>query len=84
MKPYCLILARKKSQRIKKKNLINFNRYPLIFWTLKNAFEAKIFSKIILSSDWDELLSFSKFYFKDVILHKRKKNYLIQKLHQKK
>ena len=73
MKPYCLILARKKSQRLKKKNLINFNRYPLIFWTLKNAFEAKIFSKIILSSDWEELLSFSKFYFKDVILHKRKK-----------
>tara|TARA_Y100000996_G_scaffold401706_1_gene372910 strand:- start:31 stop:717 length:687 start_codon:yes stop_codon:yes gene_type:complete len=74
MKPYCLILARKRSQRIKKKNLISFDGYPLIFWTLKNAFEAKIFGKIILSSDWDELLSFSKFYFKDLILHKRKKN----------
>ena len=65
MKQNCIILARKNSKRIIGKNLVNFKGKPLIYWTLKHAFKSKIFNKIILSSDWDELLNYSKKNFKN-------------------
>lgn len=71
MKIYCLILARKNSERIKNKNMILFKGKPLIYWTLNNAIKSKIFKKIILSSDWTKLLNYSKKRFKEIILHKR-------------
>lgn len=70
----CLILARKNSERIKKKNMIKFNNKPIIYWTLKHAFSSKVFNKIILSSDWNELLNYSKSKFKKLIINKRPLN----------
>ncbi len=74
MKQNCIILARKNSKRIIGKNLVSFKGKPLIYWTLKHAFNSKIFNKIILSSDWDELLNYSKKKFKKLIINKRPLN----------
>ena len=70
----CLILARKNSKRIKGKNLIKFKGKPLIYWTIYSAFKSNIFDKIIVSSDWQELLSFCKLKFKNLILDNRPKD----------
>lgn len=69
----CIILAREKSVRIKNKNLLTFNNRPLIYWTLKNAFKSKIFKKIIISSDWIQLLNYSKSKFDKLIINRRSK-----------
>lgn len=51
--------------------MIIFNGKPLIYWTLRNAVKSNIFKKIILSSDWEKLLRYSKNKFKKITLHKR-------------
>lgn len=67
----CLILARKNSERIKQKNMVIFDGKPIIYWTLKSAFSSRVFNKVILSSDWDDLLRYSKLKFKNLIVNKR-------------
>ena len=42
---------RKGSKRIKNKNIIKFNNVPLIGHVIKTALKAKIFSKVIVSTD---------------------------------
>ena len=54
--------------------MIKFNNKPIIYWTLKHAFSSKVFNKIILSSDWNELLNYSKSKFKKLIINKRPLN----------
>ena len=71
MQVYCFVLARKNSKRIKNKNMIIFNRKPLIYWTLKSAFKSKVFKKIILSSDWKYLIEYSRSKFKNLTVNKR-------------
>ena len=56
------------------KPMVTIKGKPLIYWTLKHAFNSKIFNKIILSSDWDELLNYSKKKFKKLIINKRPLN----------
>ncbi len=74
IKKNCLILARKNSTRIKGKNLVMFNGKPLIYWTVNQAIKSNIFDKIILSSDWQELLDFCRQKFKNLIIDNRPKN----------
>lgn len=76
----CIILAREKSKRLKNKNLLSFNNKPLIYWTLKNAFESKIFEKILISSDWKKLLNYSKSKFTNLIVDKRSKKLSTSKI----
>ena len=47
----CLIPARGGSKGIKNKNIKLFNNKPLIYWTIKEAIKAKIFDKIIVTTD---------------------------------
>ena len=64
------IPARSGSTRIKNKNIKLINKRPLIYWTVSKALRAKVFDKIIFSSD-------SESYFKILMkfLKKDKQNF---------
>lgn len=47
----CLIPARSGSKRIKNKNLINLGGKPIIFYSINEAINSKIFDKIIVTTD---------------------------------
>lgn len=51
----CIIPARGGSKRIPRKNIKNFAGKPMISYAIKTAIESKIFSKIIVSTDDDEI-----------------------------
>ena len=69
-----IIPARGGSKGIPLKNLCKLKKKPLIEYTIKTALETKIFSKIIVSSDNQKILNFSK-KFNGISLHKRPKKY---------
>lgn len=56
----CIIPARKGSKRIKKKNIKIFNKKPIIFWSIKAAIKSNIFDEIMVSTDSNEIASYSK------------------------
>lgn len=62
-----LIPARAESKRLPKKNILDFNGKPLIYWTLLLARDCKVISNVIISSDSPEILNFARefpaFYF---------------------
>ena len=55
-----IIPARGGSQRIPRKNLIEFGGEPLISWTIKAALESKIFSRVVVSTEDEEIAEVSK------------------------
>jgi len=67
----CIILARKNSRRIINKNLISFKGKPLIYWTIHKALKLKKINRIILSSDSNKILSYSKKISKKILIDKR-------------
>ncbi len=67
-----IIPARRGSQSIKNKNLIKLKKKRLIEYSLISASKSKFLKKIIISSDDNRILNYSK-KFKKVILHKRGK-----------
>lgn len=73
MKYFCLIPARKNSTRLKNKNVLFFFKKPLIYWTIKTASKCKYFSKILVSSDNDDIKKITN-TFKNVEFLKRPKN----------
>jgi CMP-N-acetylneuraminic acid synthetase len=72
MKYFCLIPARKNSTRLKNKNVLNFFKKPLIYWTIKIATKCKYFDKILVSSDNDDIKKITN-KFKNVEFLKRPK-----------
>ena len=50
-KVLCVICARAGSKRLKNKNFKNLFGKPLIYHTIKQAIDSKIFDKIIFSTD---------------------------------
>ena len=46
-----IIPARKKSQRIKNKNIRNFNGKPILYWSILAAKKSKLFKDIYISTD---------------------------------
>ena len=73
MKINCIIPARIGSIRIKKKNLIDFKGKPLIYWTLMQSLRIRLINNIILSSDSNNLLNYSKNYSNKIFLYLRPK-----------
>lgn len=73
MKINCIIPARIGSIRIKKKNLIDFKGKPLIYWTLMQSLRIRLINNIILSSDSNNLLNYSKNYSNKIFLNLRPK-----------
>ena len=61
-----IIPARGGSKRIPKKNIIDFNGKPMIAWTIKAALESKLFSKVLVSTDSEEIAEISQKYGADV------------------
>lgn len=57
MKVLAIIPARGGSKRIPKKNIIDFMGKPMIAWTIEAAIKSKIFDRIILSTDSQEIAS---------------------------
>ncbi len=58
----CIIPARGGSKRITKKNSRLFCGKPIIAWSIENAINSNLFSKIIVSTDDDEIAEISKNY----------------------
>lgn len=56
----CIIPARGGSKRIPRKNLKDFLGKPIIAYSIENAKKSKIFSKIYVSSDDEEILQMAK------------------------
>jgi N-acylneuraminate cytidylyltransferase len=54
-----VIPARSGSKRISKKNLVEFNGKPLIGWTIEAAINSNLFSKVIVSTDSEEIAEVS-------------------------
>lgn len=68
-----IIPARKNSKRLKNKNLLLFNKKPLIHWTIKSALKSKKIDTIVVSSDSKKILDYSKkIGVKNLILRPKK------------
>ena len=59
MKRIAIIPARGGSQRIPKKNIIDFMGKPLIAWTIEAAIESKLFDQVVVSTDSQEIADVS-------------------------
>jgi len=51
-----IILAKSFSKRVTNKNFMKFHGQPMIYWTIQAAKRSKIFDKIIVSTDSDEII----------------------------
>ena len=67
-----IIPARFGSKRIKKKNIKNFHKKPMISWTLKKIVKSNIFDKIVVTSDSKKILNLSKKNGADMLIHRPK------------
>jgi len=59
-KNFCIIPARGGSKRIPKKNIKRFCGSPIINYPIKNALESKLFEKVIVSTDSEEISQIAK------------------------
>ena len=55
-----LIPARSGSKRIKNKNLVIFNKKPLLYWTIKEAKKINLNSLLAISSNSSKILGYAK------------------------
>ena len=62
MKILCSICGRGGSKGVKNKNLVKINGKPLIYYSIKQAKNSKIFDKIALSTDNKKIQSVAKKY----------------------
>lgn len=66
IKAVAVIPARGGSKRILKKNILDFMGKPMIAWSIRAAKEAKIFDRIIVSTDDEEIASVARNHGIDV------------------
>ena len=59
MKTLAVILARGGSKGIPKKNIIDLDGEPLIYYTIKAALESNVFSEVVVSTDCPQIASVS-------------------------
>ena len=57
-----IILAKSISERVPNKNFRRFNGKPMIHWTIDAAKKSKVFDKIIIATDSDEIIKKFKKY----------------------
>ena len=60
MKVHCIIPARIGSKRIKNKNLINYKKKPLVYWSIIQSINIKLIRQTIISSDSNKILRIAK------------------------
>lgn len=63
---YSLITARSGSKGIKDKNIIDYNGYPLIYWSIKISKDCDYIQKTFVSTDSENYASISKKYGAEV------------------
>ncbi len=63
----CIIPARGGSKRIPKKNIKLFHGKPLIAYSIEKAKDSKIFEKIVVSTDSEEIADVAKKYGAEVL-----------------
>ena len=68
-----IIPARGGSKRIPKKNIKIFHGRPIIYWSIKAAQKAKIFNKIIVSTDSKKIAKIAKYCGAEVPFMRSKK-----------
>ena len=77
---FCAIIpAREGSKRIKLKNIVNFRKKPLIFWTIQAAISSGVFDKIYVSTDSEKIKNKVK-SFKNIKILKRPKILALRKM----
>lgn len=74
IKIIAIIPARGGSKAIPLKNMKKINKKPLIEYSIRNCLESKIFSKIIISSDNDNILKYCSKYKNKITILKRPEN----------
>lgn len=67
MEVLTLIPARGGSKSVPRKNLLSISGKPLIYWTIKVAIESKLISRVIVSTDDDEIADIAKSFKAEVI-----------------
>tara|TARA_B100000795_G_C22801739_1_gene442303 strand:+ start:2669 stop:3358 length:690 start_codon:yes stop_codon:yes gene_type:complete len=72
-KIYCVIPARGGSKRIKNKNIVMFNKKPLIYYSINAAKKTNLFKKIVVSTDSNRIKFLSE-KFGAVVPFKRAKS----------
>lgn len=65
-KSIAIIPARGGSKRIPRKNIKEFHGLPLIAYSIKTALDSKLFDKVIVSTDDEEIAAISKKFGADV------------------
>ena len=66
MENIAIIPARGGSKRIPRKNIIEFEGKPMIAWTIEAAVASGLFSKVLVSTDCEEIATLSRSYGADV------------------
>lgn len=57
-----IIPARGGSKRIPRKNIVEFHGLPLIVWTIRAAIDSRLFSRVIVSTEDEEIAEVSRRY----------------------
>ena len=68
-----LIPARSCSERIKNKNIRILDRHPLIAYAIQVALESQIFTRVIVSTDSEEIARIAKYYGAEIPFLRPKK-----------
>ena len=74
MKPIAIIPARGGSKRIPRKNIKPFLGIPIISYSIKAALQSNLFSKVMVTTDDEEIASIAKHYGAEVPFKRSAKN----------
>ncbi len=66
MKPIAIIPARGGSTRIPRKNIVDFLGKPLIAWTIELSLKSKLFDRVFVSTEDEEIAKISKSFGAEV------------------
>ena len=69
-----IILAKSFSERVPNKNFRRFNGKPMIYWTIEAAKKSRVFDKIIIATDSNEIIKKFKKYKVDFIKRPKELN----------
>jgi len=72
MNSLAIIPARGGSKRLYKKNIIDFDGKPIIYYTINAALKSNCFDRIVISTDDDEIFKISSKYHNDVVMRPKK------------
>lgn len=90
----CIIPARSGSEGLKNKNILNFNKKPLIYYTIKAALKSSKITKVLVITDSKKIANISKKFGAEVPFLRPKKlasnssmvidtyNYVIERLNK--